>query len=627
MSLLKYVSAVLGIVGTCVSNAIPKPVDTYTYTENPGYVIERVVEPIKEMADIIREMADGYADSKDKSEKFNEQAELANSITAPYYERPKRDDARMKPIDVGKIKVTPFEFESILEINIQQEINEHSTLYVCGIIKDDMQVKPVTEMMEGANVKCENDGQTYFNGVLQNVKITCADKVYRLEVQAISNTALLDTAKQRRSFQDNDQTYEEIVKTVIKGQSGSVAYNASEMKVKNIILQYNETDWAFAKRLASHTQDVLIPITSDKPAFHFGAPDKGGAKLEASDFTISKDFNAFRRMASEEQPLTAEDVTIYTVETDDLICELGERLNLNGNDLLVRRIAISLINSALSIVYTLSAKKAVSAPMIFNRAITGLVLGGTVFKAEGDNVKLQLDIDNEKYEDRAHLFKYATGYSAEKHTGWYVMPEEGDTVQLMFPNEDEKNAYAVSSIRQKDTEKTSDPSVKYWRTAFGKEIKMDEREILITSKDDETLIRINEETGIEIITPNPVLIQSGAAVNIESKDDMTFLTEKNLFVQAKDSIEMACGGNVMKFVPSKGISISTDKKLEIVSKDNATIDGKKEVGIKSGKDLKLDGGGKLAGSGKTKIELSSGGSSVMLASGGVDIKGTMIREN
>lgn len=42
---------------------------------------------------------------------------------------------------------------------------------------------------------------------------------------------------------------------------------------------------------------------------------------------------------------------------------------------------------------------------------------------------------------------YATGYSTEVHTGWYVMPEEGDTVQVIFPTENENQAYAVQSAR------------------------------------------------------------------------------------------------------------------------------------------------------------------------------------
>lgn len=534
----------------------------------------------------------------------------------------------MRPIDVGKIKVSPFDFERILKIQIEKKLNEHSILYVYGIIKDDKQVAPVTDATDGTKVKCENDdGKIYFNGVLLNVKITCADSVYYLEAYAVSNTILLDTVKNKRSFQDNEQAYKDIIEKVIKDSGGSVTYNSAEKKVENIILQYDETDWEFAKRLASHTQDILIPITDDKPAFHFGVPDKGGVEVETSNYSISKNFDMFRRMSAEDNPLTDDDVTVYTAEMGDFPCELGEKVKLNGTDLHVCRILLSLENSALSVMYTLSAKKAVSSPKFYNRAITGLVLDGVVLKVEDDNVKLHLTVDEEQDEGKSHLFAYATGYSAEGNTGWYVMPEEGDTVQILFPNEDEKNAYAVSSVRQEDTEKTADPLVKYLRTPFGKEIKLEEKEILITSKDEETFIRINEETGIEIVTSKPVQITSGETIDITSESDMKIITEKNLVVQAKDSIEMVCGGNVMKFDSSNGINISTDKKFELVSEDNATIDGKKEVGVKSGKDLKLDGGGKLTESAKSGIELSSSGSSIKLASSGVDIKGSMIKEN
>ena len=40
----------------------------------------------------------------------------------------------MEQIDVGKLKVSPFAFDSIEEIRIEKALNEHSTLYVCGIV-------------------------------------------------------------------------------------------------------------------------------------------------------------------------------------------------------------------------------------------------------------------------------------------------------------------------------------------------------------------------------------------------------------------------------------------------------------------------------------------------------------
>jgi hypothetical protein len=530
-----------------------------------------------------------------------------------------------RDIDVGKIRVTPFEFESILEIRIEKELNKHSTLYVCGIISDVDQFTPVTSITEGASINCEHDGLFYFKGVLEDIKITRENDVYRLEVYAISNTILLDTIKYKRSFQDNDQTYQAIVETVIAENDGAVSYYAAEMTVEHIILQYNETDWEFAKRLASHTQDVLIPITADNPAFHFGVPDEGEANLAPPNFSISKDFDLFRRMVSQADPLTVDDVTVYTVETDYLACDLGEKFNLNGIDLHVRRLSLSFINSSLSVVYTLCGEKAVSAPKSYNRAITGLVLDGKVLKVENDNVKLHLYIDEEQDEGTAHLFVYATGYSMEGHTGWYVMPEEGDTVQLLFPGEDEKDAYAVSSVRRDDTERVADPLVKFWRTSFGKEIKMDEKEILISSVDDKTFIRINMDTGIHIITPKPIKIDSGDTIDIMSEKDMTISTGENLAIAAIESIVLNCGENTITIAPPSGITAHTDQMIDMSSEGDTMIHSDNMIDLSSNNDLTITAQEKLLLLALLSLKLIGSGSSIMLA-GVINMVASLIKQ-
>jgi hypothetical protein len=290
----------------------------------------------------------------------------------------------------------------------------------------------------------------------------------------------------------------------------------------------------------------------------------GAAKLEYKNYSISRDFNAIRffdALSSIEEnkeanplQLTANDVTLYNVETDVFVCDIGEKLNLNGIDLHVCHISLSFVNSALTIMYKLCTKKAVSAPKSYNPAITGLIIDGKVTEVENDTLKLRLDNDKkrgvEQDTDEAHFFKYATGYSMESHTGWYVMPEEGDIVQLLFPIEDEKYAYATSSLRQEDTDKTIDHMVKYWRTSYGREIKMDKDEILISTVDNETFIRIHKEDGdggdslgIEIKTPNRVLVKSGSKVTIQSDDNMTIKTPKEMFIDAGKTMKIAGGGS------------------------------------------------------------------------------------
>ncbi|MCL1810054.1 MAG: DUF2345 domain-containing protein [Clostridiales bacterium] len=409
-----------------------------------------------------------------------------------------------------------------------------------------------------------------------------------------------------------------------------MTYNANAKTVENIILQYNETDWEFAKRLASHTSDVLIPITADGPEFHFGVPDDGGTKVLSKDYAVSKDYDALRRMSAEADPLTADDVTLHAFETDEYLCDLGEKLNLNGTDLHVCRLSLSLVDSALAVAYTLCGKKAVSTPKAYNRAITGLVLDGKVTEVKNDTVKLRLDDDNERGVEQdteeAHFFKYATDYSMESHTGWYVMPEEGDTVQLLFPNEDEKYAYAASSVRQEDTGKTTDHMVKYLRTSYGKEIKLDEKEILITAKDGETFIQINEDSGITIKTPNAITITAGGTMDVKSGKNMTITTDENLTITAKDSIVMNCGGNNVKIDPPAGIAATTDKEIKASSDGNASISSKKEVSVKSGEDMKLDSGDKLIASAKKELKLTCSGSSVKM-DGDIDMSAKFIKQN
>ena len=533
----------------------------------------------------------------------------------------------MDQIDVGKLTVAPFDFDSIIEVRMEKALNEHSTLYVHGIVKEEDNINPVLDMTEGTPIRFENDGHVYFSGVLTSIEIKCEGSQYHLHAFASSNTILLDVVKHKRSFQDNKMTYKAIVEHVIQEEGGVVEYHADEMKVENIILQYDETDWEFAKRLASHTQDVLIPIVSeDRPAFHFSVPEREAESREVSEFTISKNFKAYRNMVKQEKPLTAEDVTFYAVTLGDYVCELGEAFNLNGKDLHVHGLTLSLVDSALTVTYVLAGKNALSAPKSFNHGITGLTIRGIVLSVEGDRVKLHLDTDIKEDEPTAHLFKYATGYDAENCTGWYVMPEAGDCVHLLFPTEDERQAYAACSVRMEDTARTADHKVKYWRTADGKEIKMDEKEILLTAHDggaigsEITYVRMHEDRGVDIITPRPLRIQTQSTMNIESQGDMSIVCRGNLHIQGDASITLVNADNIMKYVPEEGITVSTEDEMKLISGGDAAVSSEAGLMLISGEGMSLDCGGEMEGHAATSIELSGAGSSVTIDAGEINGK-------
>ena len=532
----------------------------------------------------------------------------------------------MEAYTVGNIKVSPFKFESLQELVIDKDINEHATLYVKGVIHEDWGNSPVSDAMENDNVKCEDGEHIYFSGVLQSVDITVVEGVFYLEARAISHTIKLDTIKHRRAFQNNGNNYQDIVTSIIGDKGGIVKYHANPLPINKILVQYDETDWQFAKRLASHTQDVLLAVsTSDDPELHFGVEDESCVgEILTKNYCISKDFNLLRSRSNDDSPLSENSLTTFKVNTQDFSYgpfDVGDKVKLNDIVLFVRRAIFSLENNIMACSYTLSPKEALTAPKVFNNYITGLALKGTVLVVTGDDVQLSLDID---YTGTSQFFKYATDYSPESHTGWYVMPEVGDTVFLVFPTNDESDAHASSSMRQSATGKTGDPQTKYLRTPYGKEVKLNDQEVLITGKDDETFIKINENSGIDIytlksinifadenldinVTGNTTINTTGKTL-INSTDDMTLNTEANLIMSAKDSIHMQCGAggeSIINMTPGEGIKTTSNTEINMFSLGMTKIQSVDEMAIISNNNMNISSDLALTESGKASVTISN----------------------
>lgn len=532
-------------------------------------------------------------------------------------------------IEVGNLTIAPFELEQILEIKMEQKMNEHATLYLNGILKDGVADTIVADMTEKTSITFKHDDKVIFCGILQDINVILENAVYYIKASAVSHSILLDLKPMKRSFQEKGQSFDKITEYIIKDAGAKMSFHAPEKSVENIMLQYNETDWQFAKRLASHSNSVLIPVaTSEKPEFLFGVPERVEYKdkLEVFNYSVSKKMNLYRLLSqSDELSFTEEDAIIYTLKTDDFIFDIGDMLSLNESALYVYQANLHLMNSVLSCTYLLSTKTAISVSKAYNKDLAGLTLTGTVLKAEGDKVKVHLAIDETQEEGKAYPFSYATVYTAEEHTGWYVMPEEGDTVQVLFPTEDENDAYSKMAIRQADTDKTADPQVKYLRTPHGKEIKLQNDEILITANDNVTFIKINENSGVEIITDKAIQVKAGGSIsvtagdtiNMTSTNDFTINSGKNLNISAADSISMTCRDNAVKLeTPSSGIEVNAKKPIKITGGDTLDVTSKAKMTVSSSDEFKVSAVKKLDVSSQETMELVCKDNSMKLESGG-----------
>lgn len=191
--------------------------------------------------------------------------------------------------EVGKYSVEPFALERVLELEFVKKINEHARLFVRGVLKEGEEDSMISQQWDKKPVKLLEAGKTLFCGVATDVGVVCESGVYYLEAEAVSWTIELDRTEKKRSFQEKGRSYKSIVNEIAGEAGATVKCVAPDKQIENLLLEYRETDWEFLKRLASHSNSVLVADpTGEKPSFSFGLADgkSYGEETSKADFSV-----------------------------------------------------------------------------------------------------------------------------------------------------------------------------------------------------------------------------------------------------------------------------------------------------------------------------------------------------
>ena len=79
----------------------------------------------------------------------------------------------------------------------------------------------------------------------------------------------------------------------------------------------------------------------------------------------------------------------------------------------------------------------------YNRRITGISVDGKTAQINRDKVRVTLNGDMTR-EQGTYWFPFSTVAASSDGSGWYSMPEEGDSIRVYFPTKDEKEAYVIT---------------------------------------------------------------------------------------------------------------------------------------------------------------------------------------
>jgi hypothetical protein len=464
-----------------------------------------------------------------------------------------RRDIEMRAV---RIKVEPFDFISYLELECTKALNRHGSIKITGIIRQEDYKKYMAlasqETWIRVNAISESDTMRYFfAGVLTGLWMEKEGQVYVLTIEAKTGSSLLDIMQHTRSFQTGGTHYAEVIDICMEASAGQcVMLEKSNAATKHFILQYQETDWEFLLRLASYAGTVLIPEdrTEGKKLYWGYKQFEASDEVQTDCYQIVQDYGwRKRREAAGLGEPSLEDAISYVVESRE-IYDLGEIIVFNGIKMVVGEIESWLKGQELYHKYHFMKKKRGVCLPIYNQSISGISLKANVLDVEKTVVKIQIEEDENKDRCKSCWLDYATVYSTPDGTGWYCMPEPGDEVRMVIPDQHEEHAYVAGSVHLGAAGVRTDPDVKSWKNRQNKEVLFTKDSIIFRNNKGMSL-ELSDQEGIKIISDKDIIVQSDGDIQMKSQGASVGLTaaesvlmqQGSAKIQIRDDINISGG--------------------------------------------------------------------------------------
>lgn len=444
------------------------------------------------------------------------------------------------------LKISPFRMTNITMLSAQQQVNEHGTLVFSGLFPSAQEGVYLSQALQENLVVTvsvvDEDGteENIFKGVLVDFEFELVNEVKRLTCKLKSCSYLMDRVPHIRSFQSPDTQYNTILDVIKSGyaENSYIMTKGQGISIPNLILQYNETDWEFIKRMASHFNTVVIPdVKYGKILYTFGVPE-AGKKHEVKTVLYSIAKNVGDLLGTRNTARLMDDTVFYVLKLREIFM-LGEKVILNSWPLTVYSINTQLVGSELYHTYFLTTDDSITVPGQFNNNLIGLSLDASVTAVARDKVQVSIHRDENKENTGSRWFQYSTVYSTPDGTGWYCMPEVEDAVRLYFPCEQEEKAYVASSVHLESSagNERVNPNFKSIMNKQKKEILFTPGSLIMTNNAGMS-IELSDAEGIKIISDKAISIQSQTSVDISSVADTLRLSAPQAIVLQQGGTQM-----------------------------------------------------------------------------------------
>ncbi|EEX75392.1 contractile injection system protein, VgrG/Pvc8 family [Leptotrichia hofstadii] len=390
-------------------------------------------------------------------------------------------------IILNKTKLENF---VIQEFVLDENINEHQKLEI-QLEMDDEQRKNLERIIEKEDVGIEIElanvdkdvKRKVFSGIVDYFEILDYGSYgCRILMRAFSKSVLFDrkNEKKYRVFQDRNLMFSDIIDEINKDYADKKleikCSDITKKQIGSLIVQFDETDWEFLVRLASQLKTGMFVI--EQGIILFGIVEMGEIKKENkyfSDYSLVRDYkNLYYKVQSNKVINLGDTVSI----SENAVENEGNDKDSSGNkgNFSVLKTRIFLKDFILKSEFLATDMSSYHIFKKYNEKIKGCRIEANVERVfeDGGIAKMEVRFEeglkkivqersNEESNDKAYddygikrfPLSYQTFYS-QTNTGFFCTPEENDTVEVYFPNEDERFAKVSWAINNKGNGRFSD---------------------------------------------------------------------------------------------------------------------------------------------------------------------------
>lgn len=480
------------------------------------------------------------------------------------------------------IVLEPFNFISIIDCKIYKSLNNHSTMTFTGRISSEEEKIIMNMNIKSTAIKLkvfDENGESInlFFGSIKNFRLEKTADSRVLYLDCISNTYFMDVVKKTRIFQDVFSTYEDLLNYISGYSKYEFIMNVgNSTNIEKLIVQYNETDFEFIKRLASHFNSSICPAyLTEGVKYFFGIPESSKNFSLESNYTVKKELIEDLRKDEEQLPFSIEQGATIIEMISRNIYEIGDYTIFNGQKYVICKIDTNFIGNELKHTYILKEKLGQYISKYYNSRIIGASLSAKIEGVSSDKVKINVIEDG--IQNNKIWFSYSTVYSSPDGTGWYCMPESGDSVRLYFPTEKEHHGYVISAVHvSKNNSNTDSPLVSTQlnsNKSNSNEVSP-QTEIPRSNPDNKSL---KSKYGKEVLfTPKSVIFTNNNGMTVEILDDegISIISDKKVNISSEEQIDMTTTNQSINLKAAESIIFEQlDSKIEI--KDDINVSGAK----------------------------------------------------